>query len=166
MLVVVLAAVVAASVVTSQGLTRLSLPLTITALSARSRGLAFKKNEEWMASSNDVLKLVNGYGGGYHFSGAPIQQVSNSLRPYTIAIAAWKDLTPKQKREAKAKLRGQADLMTQPLARLEDRAQQLRGLMALENFKDSKNSMAVSRKSPIGLSGGITELLFLCVLHQ
>ena len=60
------------------------------------------KIDEWMARCNEVLKLVRGFGGGYHFSGASIKPVANSTRPSTITTAAWKDFTHKQKREAES----------------------------------------------------------------
>ena len=52
-------------------------------------------------------------------------------------------LHSKKQRETEAKLRSQADLITQSLTKLQDRAQQLRGLMALRTFKNSDESIVI-----------------------
>ena len=43
--------------------------------------LQLQKFKKPYPRSNEVLKLVKGYGGGYHFSGAPIKPVANSPQP-------------------------------------------------------------------------------------
>ena len=97
--------------------------------------LPLDKIEEWLARPIDVLPLVKHRGGGFHFSGTLIKVVTSSPRPCTIPAAAWKDFTDKQKREAYAQLELQAVLISKALAKLNERAQQLRGLMDIQTFK-------------------------------
>ena len=105
--------------------------------------LSLESLEKTAEHAKSVLSYIRGRGGGYNLRGEPVGKKANAQRPSHVEPELWDPLTPGQKKDKLGLVKILQSRLEKLIAQLADRAITMRGLLAINLFKGSENSIVI-----------------------